>query len=280
MDKKTLLLVPSGGLANRMRAVASAWQLCRQVGSRLQVVWFKDWALSAAFHDIFEPVDPQLLALREANWGDCLLYDRPRRRNLWLPRLPQRLIFDRIIDEQEVTPLKCAGFDFEAWARDARCYMSCYQVFGSFPASLYRELFRPVAAVMERVEANVRLLGDYAVGMHIRRTDNAEAIAKSPTRLFVEAGLREMEAHPGLRIYLATDNEDVKSELRAAFGDRIVTPSETASRDSANGIRGGLVDMWTLSRMRHIYGSAGSSFSPMAASIGDVPLTILATDGD
>jgi hypothetical protein len=32
--------------------------------------------------------------------------------------------------------------------------------------------------------------------------------------------------------------------------------------------------MWTLAATQKIYGSAGSSFSPMAASIGGTPLEI------
>ena len=60
----SLLFVPSGGLANRMRAVASAHELCKKVDSTLQVVWFQDWALSAPFHSIFE--ETPLVAIREA----------------------------------------------------------------------------------------------------------------------------------------------------------------------------------------------------------------------
>ena len=75
MNSGTLTLVPSGGLANRMRAVASAYSLCEATGSRLQVVWFRDWALNAAFNDIFEPVDPSLFDLREARILDFIVND-------------------------------------------------------------------------------------------------------------------------------------------------------------------------------------------------------------
>ena len=156
MNSGTLTLVPSGGLANRMRAVASAYSLCEATGSRLQVVWFRDWALNAAFNDIFEPVDPSLFDLREARILDFIVNDRPRRKNLWIPKLLQMLVYPphykSRIYEREVTPLKRQGFDFEAWQRGHRCYMSCYQVFGSFPDTLYGKLFRPVRGVMEQVD--------------------------------------------------------------------------------------------------------------------------------
>lgn len=275
MNKGSLLLVPAGGLANRMRAVVSAYNLCRATESEMQVVWIRDWALNARFHDIFESVDSRLFGLREARMSDYLINDRPRRRNLWLPRWPQKMVYERRIYEQYVTPLKMRGFDFESWLRGHRCYMSCYQEFGTYPHDLYTRIFRPVAAVREQVESNCRRFTAHTIGMHIRRTDNVESIAKSPTSLFIDAGRKEMICHPDLRIYLATDSDEVKREMREVFGERIITPCETAGRGNAEGIRGGLAEMWTLSRTMRIYGSAGSSFSTMAASIGGNPITIL-----
>lgn len=269
----SLLFVPSGGLANRMRAVASAYELCKKVDSTLQVLWFQDWALSAPFHSIFE--ETPLVAIREATILDHLLYDRARKKNLFLPALPQRILFQRHIKEQDVTPLKKQSFDFEAWACGKRCYMSCYQVFGTFPDERYQQLFHPVKAVMDVVDGYRSQFNSHTIGLHIRRTDNAESIAKSPTVLFINKVREEIELHDDTKVFLATDSTEVKREFIAAFGSRIITPKEDACRDSISGIRGGVVDLWTLASTQKIYGSAGSSFSPMAASIGDVPLEIM-----
>ena len=269
----SLLFVPSGGLANRMRAVASAYELCKKVDSTLQVVWFQDWALHAPFRSIFE--ETPLVAIREATMLDYILYDRARKKNLFVPALPQRILFQRHIKEQDVTPLKKVSFDFEQWARGKRCYMSCYQVFGSFPDELYSRLFRPVKEVMDVVDGYRSQFGSHTIGMHIRRTDNAESIAKSPTSLFINKVREEIDQHADAKVFLATDSAEVKQEFIAAFGSHIITPKEDACRDSISGIRGGVVDLWTLASTQKIYGSAGSSFSPMAASIGGVPLEIM-----
>ena len=271
--KKELMLIPSGGLANRMRAIASAYNLTQQVGSRLQVVWFRDWALHAPFRDIFMPVEQ--LSLRDATVVDHLLYDRPRRRNLYVPELPQRLLFERRIHERSVSPLKERGFDFAEWARGHHCYMSCYQVFGSFPNTLYGELFHPVSAVTDGVERFRQQFSSHTIGLHIRRTDNAESIASSPTQLFVEAVEREVDAHADTKVFLATDSEEVKAELCRRFAGRILFQQAAADRSSTDGIRGGLIDMYTLAATHAIYGSAGSSFSPMAAAIGGNVLHVL-----
>ena len=278
MKKGSLMLVPSGGLANRMRAIASAYELTQRIGSKWQIVWFQDWALHAPFGSIFEQND--LLPVREATLSDLLLFDRARRRNLYVPALPQRLLFERHIKEQQVTPLKKQGFDFEAWARGKRCYMSCYQVFGTFPDSHYQRLFQPVKEVRDVVDGFRAQFSAHTIGLHIRRTDNAESIAKSPTALFINKVKEEIDRHDDTRVFLATDSNDVKAELIMHFGNRIITPVAAARRDSISGIRGGVVDLWTLAATQKIFGSAGSSFSPMAASIGGVPLEIICNASD
>ena len=80
-------------------------------------------------------------------------------------------------------------------------------------------------------------------------------------------------------IYLATDDEATKDAMRKRYGKRVIMSNAKATRESTDGIRDALVEMYALSRTRHIFGSAGSTFSPIAACLGDVPITILQRDG-
>ena len=80
-------------------------------------------------------------------------------------------------------------------------------------------------------------------------------------------------------IYLATDDEATKDAMRKRYGKRVIMSDAKATRESTDGIRDALVEMYALSRTRHIFGSAGSTFSPIAACLGDVPITILQRDG-
>lgn len=275
MKKGSLKFIPVGGLANRMRAIASAYQLCKEVDSMLHILWFQDWALSAPFNSIFEQTP--LLNISEASGMDFLLYDRARRRNFHIPALPQWLLFERRINEIEVSPLKEQGFDFAEWARGHRCHMSCYQSFGSFPNTLYKQLFHPVSEVISQVDRYCSQFSEHTIGLHIRRTDNIDSIKFSPTSLFINKVKEEIDLHADTRVFLATDSEEVKQELLEQFGFRVITSKKSASRDSIEGIRGGLTDLWTLSATHKIYGSTGSSYSCMASSIGGKPLEILQT---
>jgi hypothetical protein len=273
MDNGSLMLIPVGGLANRMRAIASAYTLTRQVSGRLQVVWFQDWALNAPFHSVF--IKPEQPMLREATLKDRLFYDRARRRNLWLPALAQRLLFERRIMEQEIGGLLNRQFDFAQWMQGHRCYMSSYSLIVPVQDSLYRQLFVPVMEVTSAVSRYQEQFSAHTVGLHIRRTDHVMSIADSPDELFVKRVETEIEAHADTKVFLATDSESVKQLFRQRFGNRIITQQAAARRDSIEGIRGGLIDMYTLARTDRLYGSTGSSFAEIAACLGGKPLEVL-----
>ena len=71
-----ITFVPVGGLANRMRAVASAVMLAGKTKSELSIIWFQDWALNAPFYQLFKPVDREVACLRDASRLDYALLDR------------------------------------------------------------------------------------------------------------------------------------------------------------------------------------------------------------
>ena len=275
MNTGKLLFVPSGGLANRMRAMASAWQLAVHTGVKVETVWFCDWALNAPFHSIFEPIENAEMVAREAKTWEQLTLDRPRKRNFRIPLLYQQLCFAQRIDEWQVTPLKNKGFDFNKWAAGKNSYMSCYQDFGHVPNSVYKHLFHPVGHILEEMQGYHEQFSAHTIGMHIRRTDNKESIERSPLSLFIDAAQREIDLHDDTRIFLATDDESTKTALKAEFGNRIITSSKPAARNSIAGIRGGVAELWMLASTSTIYGSAGSSYSVMASKIGENKLEVL-----
>ena len=70
-----------------------------------------------------------------------------------------------------------------------------------------------------------------------------------------------------MAIYLATDSEEVKWEMKERYGDWIFCSGKKGTVDLRNkGV--GITDMYTLARTQKIYGSFQSSFSDMAAQIG------------
>ena len=92
--KRGITLVPVGGLANRMRAIASAVELSRICNCGLNVYWFRDKGLNAHFRDVFCAMEDDRIRIIEENFFNKVLFDRPRKHNLWIPLLPQKFIFD------------------------------------------------------------------------------------------------------------------------------------------------------------------------------------------
>ncbi|MCR4919944.1 MAG: hypothetical protein K5928_09085 [Prevotella sp.] len=287
----TLDFVPAGGLGNRMKAMAAAWRLAHDIGATLHVVWFQDWGLGCRFDQLFCLSEPWNGCLREATFVDKLLRDRPRRHNLFVPQLYQRLHYDRCIGEEEATQMMYSGQDFAAVCRDKRVWLSSHVYFlgQDIPDDSF-DLFLPIPKLQAEIERRWQHIScgpsdapDRAsaarsssspnvVGVHIRRTDNQRSISDSPTALFVE----RMRQEPDDTVfYIATDSEEEKRELRQLFGSRLHCAERQAERGTLQGMEDALVEMYLLSRTRRILGSAASTYSMTAAAIGRTPLEII-----
>jgi len=274
--KRKMIFVPAGGLANRIRATLSAIALAEQTGIELNVIWFRDWALHAAFRDLFVPRRlPGKVRIVEASAVDLLVFDRPRQKNFRVPVLFQKLLFRSCLYEHQIDALRTQGFDFEGWARQGNVYMASYLPFYAYPDALLHEVFRPVPQIEEVIGKRISAFSAYTVGVHIRRTDNALSIEHSPLEAFLGCLDKEQAAHPDLCIYLATDSEEVKQAMRTRYGERIVCAESKADRSTTEGIREGIADLWTLAHTRKIYGSFHSSFSELAAELGGIPLIVV-----
>ena len=270
-----LLFIPVGGLANRMRAVASAVTLMRRVQGAVSAIWFQDWALNAPFNALFQPLEVDGVTMREATFCDRIVYDRPRKKNLYLPRLFQKLLFTHALYEKSITPLRLQHFDFEKWAAQGNCYLASYTNFLPYDYDLLRQLFVPQPEIMAMIEQNIQQFSKRTIGLHIRRTDNIASIQQSPLELFLQAVEKELTYDPNTTLFLATDSEEVKAEFLKRYGNQVITAKEKSDRDSIAGIKGGIIDMYTLAKTQKIYGSFQSSFSELAAQLGDIPLEIL-----
>lgn len=276
-----ITFIPVGGLANRMRAIASVVHLSEETKSRLNIFWFQDWALNSPFSCLFEPIDGDILILKEASSVDSLLLDRPRKKNFYIPRLYQSVAFVDCIYERSFYNLIQDKFDFSEWVNAKRhVYMASYSAFQSYHPSLISNLFVPVREINERVEMQCKSFTGNVVGVHIRRTDNIASIKHSPLELFYAEVDKDVDGNSNTSIYLATDSVEVKNKMKQRYGKRLICSENSVSRNSVEGIQGGVVDMYTLARTNKIYGSFQSSFSEMAAQIGKVPFKVLQLHSD
>lgn len=279
----SITLVPRGGLANRMRAVASAVALAHAAGAHLEVVWMATSDLCALFSDLFL-TDGLPFTLTEYS-GRKFSYLPHRAKYLFLPTLLQRLRYSNTLRDESAADnpllISYSRERVDDYFRRHACgqvYIdTCYQ-FYDFDPHCYSELFRPSAEVEKRVH---ELLSDDSegyiapTGIHIRRTDHVKSIANSPLELFEKEIAERLESDPRQIFYLATDDDATKERLTNMFPGRILTSCFTASRASRSGMIEGAAEMFVLSRCSGIIGSFNSSFSKAASMIGDISLEIL-----
>jgi len=271
-----ITLVPVGGLGNRMRAIDSAIALAREVNSELRIVWYKDKGLNCHFDELFQklPFDNNI-TLKEASFLDLLIYDRPRKKNFYLPGYFQRLFFNSCIYEDDVNKLLFQNFDFKEWAKQKQVYLASWSDFFYSGNNRLFDIFTPIASLQEEIKRRSELFSEHTIGIHIRRTDNMGSIKESPTELFIEQIKKEIEYCEDVNFYLASDSEEDKRILTETFGKRIITTGKPADRSSVSGMQEALVEMYTLARTHKILGSARSSYSEIAAQINGIECVIL-----
>lgn len=85
---------------------------------------------------------------------------------------------------------------------------------------------------------------------------------------------KELSEDSEVTFFICSDSDSAKKELKSHFGERLIVSKEKGERNNKTGMRGAVVDLFSLSRCHKIIGSYYSSFSEIAAQVGNKPLTI------
>lgn len=248
-----------------MRAMDSAMALAKVSGVPLRVYWARDQGLNCRFDQLFQPIADIELIESPAP----ITLQTARKKNLFWPDLVRKLSGVRYIDQSEVGALIEQGFDFEQPTHEGDLFISSFSRF--FPNECMYEAFQPIPELVTAIEEETQAFDPATIGVHIRRTDNIESIAKSPLQAFMDAMEKAVKENGGTTFYLATDSDDTKRELTDHFGQRIITGWHKADRNSVAGIQRALVELFALSRTSRLFGSYYSSFSHTAAHLGSIP---------
>lgn len=253
-------LMPCAGLANRMRAIASALTYTREVGGTLVIGWKYDWgALEAPFSALFDmgALPPEIQVVEMGPQPDSAWNNGPEANS---PAAWEKFLAGAIAKGNPV-------LQFKSWA-----------AFYKAGTPEWLDALRALKPLPELAERAAVALAPAAtnppVGVHIRRTDHTKAIENSPSALFWTA-MRARVART-THFYVASDNDAERREAARQFPQQILTgPPKAGGRDSVDGMKDAMVDFIALSRCREVVGSAGSSFGEIAAAYGGIPFTPL-----
>lgn len=257
-------LIPYAGLGNRLRVISSAYKYSIENSIVLCIHWNRERGLNARYYDLFKPNGR--LKIKDSSILDHFVYNNPGRINLNIPKFIDKLLKRKSFYEVTIDKLK------ELPKEDI--IVSTYSQQGElYPL---KELFVPIDCIQEKINNLKKLFAEYTVGVHIRRTDNAQAKSSSTIELFYDKIDILFKEHPEARVFLCTDDSEVKGQIISRYGnDKIITYNSTLNRHSLAGIRDAVVELYTLASTDIIYGSYYSSYTDMASQLFGTELVIV-----
>src|ERR1700761_8501540 len=258
-----IYLEPTGGLANRMRVIASGIRLKNDLQTKLVVIWNENYELRCPYENLFEPPDNYVVI-------------KKNRRHNYITRSAQSGLLNKLkatVKNRVLGISYCLTeedffiTDFNDVAKKHKVlYIKTCQQFNSAHEEF--KSFKPVALLQNQISAVSKLFENKTVGIQIRRTDNALSIKNSPLHLFIEAMNKLIAEQHDVLFFLATDDVNTELELISIFKNKIINNRKEFTRESVKGIQDAVVDLFLLSKTNYIMGSYYSSFSEVAAELG------------
>lgn len=251
---------PQAGLCNRMRSIESAYQIALELNTKLCIIWLCNADCKAKFSELYEKISGVELIEIPALFGTrtTVRYHRWRTKRL-MKRCMETKKYGLYKDASAVR-------DF---VQGKDVYVQSCGVW--YPYEKGRNLFKPIPPIQEAIDKKKKELGEFCLGVHIRRTDHVVSNKDSGTELFVQRMQAELQKNPETRFFVASDSENEKKHMQKLFGERIVLNENIElKRNSKIGIVNAVKDLFLLACCNKILGSAESSYSTMASEIGNV----------
>lgn len=269
---KKLYVHPQHGLANRLRAVASAWLLAEKANLDLVIIWEKDMHCNASFKELFKTPLVVIDSLNSINIDNCIIYN--------------------YMDDEE-------GSEKDKYIEhniDKDIYVKSAYVLNHKYATWKDEniFLRKLVQVQDDIQA---IINTYDVkdriGVHIRqgggkghdtsawnRPENWSQKGQdemyywreqSKPAVFIKKMHVILEKNPEATFYLATDEPESYTLMDEHFHDKLMYVTREVFDRSTEQQKFALIDIILLSKTKRMLGSNWSSFSEIANRIGGMP---------
>lgn len=265
-----ITLVPTAGLCNRMNAILCSIASYEQYKIPTEIYWEKTTDCYADFSDLFEPLNhPSIKVLPLKNF-----YLKPGgKKLLFLPNLLRKFIYDAAYKGNEIY-----NFELDELCKDkSNIYIQAYNRFCSIAPvnNPIIEYFNPTKSISNHINSIIEQFYTHnTIGIHIRRTDNIAAIRNNPIEKFVAHMENELCKNPETNFYLATDSEEIKKILTNKFNNKIIPTQFTLNRNSLQGMKDAVTELFCLGKTKRIIGSSNSTYSQLAARLYNIELII------
>src|ERR1035437_3161921 len=183
-----IIIEPFGGLANRMRVIASGLWLQKKLDCELTCIWSPDRDLNAGFEFLFERIDG--LTIKQKSYKYKYLKSTRHKRNL---KLYVSILINKIVGVDYF--IKEQDFPDRPWTNEIdivsvsekykNVYIKTCEEFGENYLEFQR--FVTIKYLLTKINEVQKKFNGNTIGLHVRRTDNTQSIEHSPLELFIEA---------------------------------------------------------------------------------------------
>ncbi|MCO5947678.1 hypothetical protein [Mucilaginibacter flavidus] len=271
-----IIAEPLGGLANRMRVIASAILLQQKLNTKLIVIWNENYELNCPFNLLFEDCPAFTIQSKERKYNYIKSSNQTTPGKKIQAAFVNKLIgIDYCILDNDFYNLVFKGkLDVYFAAKNhGITYIQTCQAFGETLNAL--SYFKPVLSVREKIRDVARQITACTIGVHIRRTDHDNSIKYSPIDLFVQKMQAAMAACKKTTFFLCTDDPEVEKIVTSFFCEKVIVHKKERSRQTVRGMQDAVVDLYCLSATSKILGSYWSSFAEIAAALNNIELEIV-----
>jgi len=276
-----IYVVPYAGLANRMRAIASVVRLSKKMKTNVCVLWGVDEYVVCPFGTLFDPMpNVQVLPLKSRIELEKKVVSSVNLKGTDAEEVKRKNLaqgFDYVILNEDIPYIKQNQPELFNKAVSENKNILIISLHALSPSKrFYQKLFIPRPDILAKINTIKQHISENTIGLHIRRTDSEKSIEFSPTELFESVVEREIKN--GKNVFLATDDTEVEQLFLNKYpGKILVYATKEFNRESIEGAKDAVVDMFCLSYTSHIYGSFWSSYSKTAARLHNAKLTIIKT---
>lgn len=250
------------GLANRLRALASAMVIANVTGRSLHIVWPQDDHCSCAFEELFTVSALCVTtALRvQSTLRETIQYDyMANHKGLLIETDTEKDIYVKSAFRLRHSSVNTASL---SW--------------------VLRSLIRPAADLwVEARSALIAMRQCRAVGVHVRSLapdaelsstnyTNKEALVKlrqyragCKARSFLQS-LGNLSVDPSVCFFVASDDVNEISVLKARFREKVFHQAKSCSERTPQCLRTAVVDLYVLAGTTQLVGSEFSSFTEVA----------------
>ncbi len=146
-----------------------------------------------------------------------------------------------------------------------RTFRDFFGTYGCEGVPIKQDIWNKADDMLREIDVNA--LQNY-VAMHIRRTDNDNAIKLSPTWCFENKLEDIVMENLKVKIYLATDDQQLYDSIKKRYPKQILERTIKADRTTRSGMINAAVELCILANSKKLYGTDYSSFSNLAHLYG------------